>query len=158
MNALLRMIERRARGEAGFGMIELLAAMVVMAIGIMALFAMFESSTVQLRRAALTTTAAAIADTQMERFRAARYETIGLAADDVQAADSVYTGQSGGAYKAISSPANAVDSTVVLAKCPATPCTSTVPTAACSRSISSGPSAPTSVRGERRARCRISSE
>lgn len=109
-------------------MIELLAAMVVMAIGIMALFAMFQSSSVQMRRAATTSTAAALADSQMERFRAVRYDTIGLAQADVAAADSVYTGQSDGAYKAVSSPENEVDSTVVLAECPATPCTSTDPT------------------------------
>ena len=128
MYALLRTFERRARGEAGFGMVELLAAMVVMAIGIMALFAMFQSSSVQMRRAAITSTAAALADSQMERLRAVRYDTIGLAQADVEAADSTYTGQSDGAYLAISSPANQVDSTVVLAKCPADPCTDTEPT------------------------------
>ena len=128
MYALLRKIRRRARGEHGFGIIELLAAMVVMAIGIMALFAMFQSSSVQLRRAAATTTAAALADSQMERFRAVRFDTIGLAQADVEAADSTYTGASEGAYKAVSSPANQVNSTVVLAKCPASPCTDSVPT------------------------------
>jgi type IV pilus modification protein PilV len=129
MYALLRTIRRRASGSDGFGMIELLAAMIVMAIGILALFAMFHSSSTQVRRAAITSTAAALADSQMERFRAVRYDTIGLAAEDVATADSVYTGQSDGAYKAISSPQNQVNSTVVVAKCPATPCTQTVPTA-----------------------------
>ena len=109
-------------------MIELLAAMVVMAIGIMALFAMFQSSSVQLRRAAMTSTAAALADSQMERFRAVRFDTIGLAQTDVEAADSTYTGASDGAYMAISSPTNEVNSTVVVPKCPATPCTDSVPT------------------------------
>lgn len=128
MYALLRKMTRGAPGSGGFGMIELLAAMVVLAIGILALFAMFQSSSTQMRRAAVTSTAAALADTQMERFRAVRYETIGLAATDVASADAVYTGQSDGAYLAISSPENQVNSTVVLAKCPATPCTETVPT------------------------------
>jgi Tfp pilus assembly protein PilV len=109
-------------------MVELLAAMVVMAIGIMALFAMFQSSSVQMRRAAITSTAAALADSKMERFRAVRYDTIGLAEADVAAADSVYTGQSEGAYRSISSPANQVASTVVMTKCPGSPCTDTVPT------------------------------
>jgi Tfp pilus assembly protein PilV len=109
-------------------MIELLAAMVIMAIGILALFAMFQSSSTQLRRAAITSTAAALADSQMERFRAVRYDTIGLAEADVAAADSVYSGESDGAYMAVSSPTNQVNSTVVLAKCPASPCTETEPT------------------------------
>ncbi len=109
-------------------MIELLAAMLIMAIGILALFAMFQSSSVQLRRAAMTSTAAALADSQMERFRAVRYDTIGLAQADGAAADSTYTGASGGAYKAVSSPANQVNSTVVLTKCPGSPCTDTEPT------------------------------
>ena len=128
MYVLLRTIRRRALSESGFGMIELLAAMVVLAIGIMALFAMFSSSSTQMRRAAITSTAAALADSQMERFRAVRFETIGLAEEDVTAADTVYTNESDGAYQPISSPANQVDSTVVVAKCPAVPCTETLPT------------------------------
>lgn len=109
-------------------MIELLAAMMVMAVGILALFAMFQSSSVQLRRAATVTTAAAIADSEMERFRAVRYDTIGLAQADMDAADSIYTDESDGAYRPISDPVNLVDSTVVMPKCPATPCTTSVPT------------------------------
>ena len=128
MYASLRNRRPRVRGSDGFGMIELLAAMVVLAIGILALFAMFQSSSTQLRRAAITSTASALADSQMERFRAVRYDTIGLDAADVAAADAIYTGQSDGAFMAISSPENQVDSTVVVAKCPATPCTESVPT------------------------------
>ena len=42
----------------GFGMIELIAAMMVMAIGVLAVFAMYHSSMTQLRRASTVTTAA----------------------------------------------------------------------------------------------------
>ncbi|HET9545286.1 MAG TPA: hypothetical protein VFO88_06890, partial [Gaiellaceae bacterium] len=38
------------------------------------------------------------------------------------------TGQSDGAFMAISSPTNQVNSTVVIPKCPGSPCTDTVPT------------------------------
>jgi Tfp pilus assembly protein PilV len=107
-------------------MIELLLAMSVMSIGIMAVYAMFESSTVQIKRASVVSTSAALADSEMENFRAVKYETIGLADTDVNAADAIYTGD--GAFRAISSPANQTNSTVVVAKCPATPCTNSVPT------------------------------
>ena len=109
-------------------MIELVCAMTVLSIGIMAVFGMFQSGAVQIRRASTVTTAAALGDAEIERFRAVKYETIGLASTDVGAADSTYTGQSGGAYKAISSPVNGTSSTVVVAKCPPAPCTSSVPT------------------------------
>ena len=82
-------------------MIELVAAMTIMLIGILAVFALFQSGLVQLRRASTITTAAALADAEMERFRAAKYETLGLdetaitalvAAEnpDVYAADDAY--------------------------------------------------------------------
>jgi Tfp pilus assembly protein PilV len=107
-------------------MVELLCAMGVMSIGILAVYAMFESSTVQIRRASTVSTAAALADSEMENYRAVKYETIGLATVDVDAADSTYTGD--GAFRPISSPTNETDSTVVVNACPDTPCTSSVPT------------------------------
>ncbi len=128
MYAFVRQIVHRSRSQAGFGMIELIAAMMVMAIGVLAVFAMYHSSMTQLRRASTISTAAALADTEMENYRALEYESIGLASSDVGAADSTYTGQSGGAYLAISSPTNQVSSTVVVTKCPGTPCTNSVPT------------------------------
>src|SRR5215204_7106309 len=85
---------RRARSEAGFGMIELLAAMTVMLVGIFAVFAVFQAGIVQIRRASTITTAAAVADSEMEKFRAIRYDSIGLANSDVAAADSTYTSDS----------------------------------------------------------------
>jgi prepilin-type N-terminal cleavage/methylation domain-containing protein len=120
-------VAARVRGDAGFGMVELLAAMSVLSVGVLALFVMFQSGMASIKRASDVTTAAALADTAMEQFRAVRYDTIGLAASDVNAADSAYKGDP--AYRAISSPQNQLDSTVVVGKCPATPCTSSVPTA-----------------------------
>ena len=98
LSALLR-LRRRARNEGGFGMIELLAAMTVMLIGIFAVFGVFQAGIVQIRRASTVTTAAALADSEMEKFRAIKYDSIGLANTDVDTVvggsyGSTYTGQS----------------------------------------------------------------
>jgi Tfp pilus assembly protein PilV len=98
LSALLH-LRRRARSEGGFGMIELLAAMTVMLIGIFAVFGVFQAGIVQIRRASTVTTAAALADSEMEKFRAIKYDSIGLANTTVDtvvagAYGSTYTGQS----------------------------------------------------------------
>jgi hypothetical protein len=66
-------------------MIELVAAMTIMMVGVLAVFALFQSGIVQLRRASTITTAAALADAEMERFRAVKYETLGLDETEVTA-------------------------------------------------------------------------
>jgi Tfp pilus assembly protein PilV len=93
----------RARNEHGFGMIELLASMTVMLIGIFAVYAVFQAGIVQIRRASTITTAAAVADAEMEKFRAIRNDSIGLASTDIAAADATYRADS--AYKADTTPA-----------------------------------------------------
>ncbi|HEX5467987.1 MAG TPA: hypothetical protein VFW80_02955 [Gaiellaceae bacterium] len=99
MNAAMlgtgRHLRRRARDEGGFGMIELLAAMTVMLIGIFACFAVFQAGIVQIRRASTVTTAAAIADSEIEQFRAIKYDSIGL---DESAVASVVSGAYGSTY------------------------------------------------------------
>jgi Tfp pilus assembly protein PilV len=127
--ALLRKIARCARVDAGFGMIELLCAMCVMTVGIMATFAMFHGGAVQVARAAKVTTAAAIGDSEMENLRAIMYTGIGLDATDVAATDTTYKSATAsfGAYKAVSDPTNQDNSMVVIPKCPGTPCTDLVP-------------------------------
>jgi prepilin-type N-terminal cleavage/methylation domain-containing protein len=114
------------RDEAGFGMIELVCAMTIMSIGVMALFAMFQTGMTAVKRASYVSTAAAIADSEMEGYRAIKYEAIGLGQTAVQSADSTYTSST--AYKAISSPANQTNSTVVVTPCGSSPCTNSVPT------------------------------
>lgn len=94
-----RHLRRRALGQGGFGMIELLAAMTVMLIGIFAVFAVFQAGIVQIRRASTITTAAAIADAEIEKVRAIKYDSIGLSNTDVDTVvagsyGSTYTGQS----------------------------------------------------------------
>ncbi len=72
-------------------MVELLIAMSVMAIGLLALFAMFESSILSITRASTTSTAAALADAEMENYRAIKHEVIGLDEADIAVTDATYT-------------------------------------------------------------------
>jgi prepilin-type N-terminal cleavage/methylation domain-containing protein len=87
-------------GEAGFGLIELLIAMTIMAIGISAIVAGFSSGVVALNRASRTGTAGTLADQQMEAFRAVPYTKIALKASVLPSpqgaavANAVYTGDS----------------------------------------------------------------
>src|SRR3989442_211508 len=74
----------------------------VMSVGVLALFAMFESGLVQLRHASSVTTAAALADSEMEKYRALQYDAIGLTATGITGADSVYKADT--AYMAETSP------------------------------------------------------
>ena len=76
-------------------MIELLAAMTVMLIGIFAVFSVFQAGIVQIRRASTITTAGAIADSEMENYRAIKYDSIGLSNTDV---DTVVSGSYGATY------------------------------------------------------------
>jgi hypothetical protein len=76
--------------------------MIVMLVGILAVFSLFQAGMIQLRRASTETTAAALADAEMERYRAVRYDSIGLDDSDVVAADATYKADS--AYKADTSP------------------------------------------------------
>jgi hypothetical protein len=83
-------------------MVELLAAITILAVGLMAVFAMFQTGLMQIRRASTITTAAALGDTEMERYRAIKYESLGLDNTAVAAADATY--ESDSAYRADTSP------------------------------------------------------
>jgi type II secretory pathway pseudopilin PulG len=63
-------ISTRVREESGFGLVELLIAMTVMVVGITALVAAMSSGFIVVKRAADESTAAAVADKQMEAYRA----------------------------------------------------------------------------------------
>jgi Tfp pilus assembly protein PilV len=110
----------RAYDQGGFGMVELLAAISVMVVGLLAVFTMFQSGIVSIRNAGYQTTAAVIADSQMEKLRAATYETIGLANVAVNAADSVYKADiaytvGGSATSSLAAPMSASDTTMQVA-------------------------------------------
>jgi Tfp pilus assembly protein PilV len=80
----------RLRSQAGFGLIELLMAMVMLNIGILAIVAAFNSSTFALNRASRISTASALADAQMELYRALTYNSIALDSTSLAAADDTY--------------------------------------------------------------------
>lgn len=82
----------RLRNEEGFGLVELLIALTVMNVGLLAIVASFTSGTVALSRASHVSTAAAIADAQMETYRAMIYDDIGLDTAAFGALDSTYLG------------------------------------------------------------------
>ena len=69
----------RLRADQGFGLIELLMAMVILNVGILAIVASFNAGIITLNRASRITTAAVLADQQMELYRAITYDSIRLA-------------------------------------------------------------------------------
>jgi Tfp pilus assembly protein PilV len=79
-------LSTRVGEESGFGLIELLIAMTVMVVGITALVAALSSGMVALKRADETSTAATLADKQMEAYRALPYDSIALKQNLVTAA------------------------------------------------------------------------
>src|SRR3954466_1814591 len=80
----------RLRSQEGVGLIELLMAMVMLNIGILAIVAAFNSGTVTLNRASRNSTAAALADQQMELYRALPYDSIELDATALTGVDNTY--------------------------------------------------------------------
>ena len=85
-----RSVNLRVREEGGFGLIELVIAMFMLNIGILALVAAFNSGAISLRRASHISTAAALADSQMELYRALTYAQIGLDTTKVGNVDNTY--------------------------------------------------------------------
>jgi Tfp pilus assembly protein PilV len=68
----------RLQSQRGFALIELLAAIVMINVGILAILLTLNSGAVTLRRSAELSTASAVADKHMERFRALPYASIFL--------------------------------------------------------------------------------
>src|SRR4249920_2027066 len=66
-------VSGRLRAQSGFGLIELLMAMVMLNIGLLAVVAAFTSGIWGLARAGRVSTAAALADQQMEIYRGLAY-------------------------------------------------------------------------------------
>jgi hypothetical protein len=95
-------------------MVELLAAITVLAVGLMAVYAMYQTGLMQIRRASTITTAAALGDAEMEKFRAIKYESLGLDNTDVDAADATYA--SDPAYRADASPSTTLAAGMTVAQ------------------------------------------
>jgi type II secretory pathway pseudopilin PulG len=83
----------RAREESGFGLLELLMAMVMLNVGILAIVAAFSSGNAALARASQVSTATALADKQLESYRGLIYDNILFTTSEWNAAiaDSTYT-------------------------------------------------------------------
>ena len=83
------------RRNEGFGLVELLIALTVLAIGIMGVASAFISGMVTLRRASQISTATALADRQLERYRALKYCAIYVDSAIPAAGDSYWNGFTG---------------------------------------------------------------
>lgn len=81
---------RLHKDESGFGLIELVMAITMLNIGILACVASLNSGAIALQRASKVSTASALADAQMELFRALKYESIGLYDTATADGDSTY--------------------------------------------------------------------
>jgi Tfp pilus assembly protein PilV len=90
-------VRKRLRADQGFGLIELLIAMVILNVGILAIVASFNAGIITLNRASRITTAAVLGDQQMELYRAIKYDSIRLQAatiptDPPYTIDAAYSG------------------------------------------------------------------
>jgi type II secretory pathway pseudopilin PulG len=90
-------LHRLARDAEGFGLVELLIALMVLNVGIFAVMSAFNSGALALRRASTVATASTLADEQMELYRSLTYPNIVLVApttpDAAYTSDSQYGGQ-----------------------------------------------------------------
>jgi type II secretory pathway pseudopilin PulG len=88
----------RLRAEAGIGLVELLIAMTVLSVALLALVAAFTSGAFALRRAGQTSTAAALAGQQMEMYRGLEYADVRLEPTSIPGVGDPY--RSDAAYNA----------------------------------------------------------
>ena len=70
--------DQHTTSEAGFGLVELLIAMVILQVALLALVGAFGAGSVALGRASRANTAQALANQQMELYRSMTYDPIGL--------------------------------------------------------------------------------
>ena len=85
MRADRYVVHRRLRQEDGFGLLELLMAMTILNIGILATVAAFNTGIVTLRRSGMISTASVLADKQMELYRSLTYGSIVLDSTSIPA-------------------------------------------------------------------------
>jgi type II secretory pathway pseudopilin PulG len=89
-------IDRLRKDEAGMGLIELIFAMAILNIVVLAMFGAFNAGQLSIQRAARVSTAETLADKQLELYRAQVYSTIGLSSSLISAAasDATHTSES----------------------------------------------------------------
>ena|SRR5579871_4122416 len=78
-------MRQRLRAADGFGLVEMVAAMTVLAIALLSLLAGYGSAVLSLRASATKTSATELANAQLELYRALPYASIGLDAATVAA-------------------------------------------------------------------------
>jgi Tfp pilus assembly protein PilV len=85
---------KRLRDEQGMGLIELIAAMLVITIALLALMASYDQAFFSLHSAARKTAAASLAESQLELYGALPYASVGLSSSLVttaKASDTYYS-------------------------------------------------------------------
>jgi type II secretory pathway pseudopilin PulG len=94
--SVIKRLLHRARGQAGFGLIELIIALMILNIALLAIVGAFTASAVSLGRASRVSTAAALANSHLELFRSLDYDEIELNTIDVTTAtDATYRTEPG---------------------------------------------------------------
>jgi Tfp pilus assembly protein PilV len=83
-------VRARLRSQGGFGLVELLMAMTMLNIGILAVVAAYQTGMFALHRASKISTASALADQQMELYRAITYSAIALDSSSLASVDDTY--------------------------------------------------------------------
>lgn len=89
----------RLRQDDGFMMLELLAAMVVLTVALLALMAGYDSAFTSMHKASRQTTAYTLAQNQLELYSALSYSSVGLdttTLSSVKASNSTYTSDEAG--------------------------------------------------------------
>jgi type II secretory pathway pseudopilin PulG len=86
-----KMLLKRLQAEDGFGLVELIAAVAVLTIGLLALVAGYGSAYVAFRQASTKTSANAIAATELELYRAVPYASLGLDSTQLSNAETTDT-------------------------------------------------------------------
>jgi Tfp pilus assembly protein PilV len=81
---------RRLRHEEGFGLIEMMIALTMLAIATTSLVSVFIAGHLTLRRASQADSATVLADKLLERFRAEQFDDIALSANLLGSVDSTY--------------------------------------------------------------------
>jgi prepilin-type N-terminal cleavage/methylation domain-containing protein len=82
------------RRQEGFGLIELLIAMTVLNVAILALYGTFNAGSLAIRRAGMVSTAETLAEKQLELYRALPYDSIGMDTSLLTGTDSTHQSDS----------------------------------------------------------------
>ena len=112
----------RLKGEAGQGLVELLAAIVVLSIALMALMAGYDTAFLSLHKSAQKTIASTLANQQLELYNALSYTKVGLDATTlagIQTPGASYDATYVADKASLDNTAN--DADVPIANCGATP-------------------------------------